>query len=91
MKKLLIATALLAVIVTPVSAGKRVCQVADPTGTPLNVRSQPNGAIVGALHNDTQVMVVDATRDLKWAKVVPIDAGKVGWVFADHLDCSTLY
>lgn len=26
--------------------------VNDPTGTPLNVRSQPNGAILGALYND---------------------------------------
>jgi hypothetical protein len=33
--------------------------VADPSGTPLNVRSQPkpNGSILGALNNDTSVVV----------------------------------
>jgi hypothetical protein len=27
------------------------CVVADPTGTPLNVRSQPQGTILGALNH----------------------------------------
>jgi hypothetical protein len=33
------------------------CTVSDPTGTPLNVRSRPNGPIVGALHNGATVFV----------------------------------
>ena len=35
------------------------CNVADPTGTPLNVRSSPNGPIMGALHNGVTVHVND--------------------------------
>jgi hypothetical protein len=68
-----------------------VCTVTDPTDTPLNVRSQPNGKILGALHNDTKVLVTEKTKDWKWAKIIPIDmdkTGKTGWVFYDYLDCT---
>jgi len=64
-----------------------VCLVADPTGTPLNVRSQPNGTILGALHNDAEVIVTDMTNDRRWVKVIPVKAGKPGWVFFNYLDC----
>src|SRR5262249_40527209 len=59
-------------------SGNGACIVADPTGTPLNVRSRPNGTILGALHNDTKVIVTDSTivSGKVWSKVVPIDAGK---------------
>jgi hypothetical protein len=67
---------------------KTVCHVDDPTGTPLNVRSTPNGPILGALSNDTVVTVVDTTltRGQKWARIVP-EIGKPGWVFRNYLDC----
>lgn len=36
------------------------CRIADPTGTPLNVRSAPKGgSIRGALSNDTVVKVLE--------------------------------
>src|SRR5262245_65909537 len=41
------------------------CVVADPTGTPLNVRNRPNVTILGALHNDTTVIILDAALDRK--------------------------
>ena len=52
------------------------CKVNDPTGgTPLNVRSRPNGPILGALSNGTPVLasalVVDI-RERNWAKIVYI-------------------
>jgi uncharacterized protein YraI len=87
MKTLVIAASLLT-LATAANAAGHVCLVADPSGTPLNVRTQPNGTILGALHNDAEVVVVDLTRDRKWAKVVPIQVGKAGWVFFDYLDCS---
>jgi len=66
------------------------CVVFDPTGTPLNVRNRPNGTIIGALHNDTSVIVTDSTvaSGKVWSKVVPVGAGKVGWVFRSYLDCA---
>ena len=67
---------------------KTVCHVDDPTGTPLNVRSTPNGPILGALNNDTVVTVVETTlvRGQKWVRIVP-EIVKPGWVFRNYLDC----
>jgi uncharacterized protein YraI len=91
MKKL---TNVLAAIVLATSSGmawaETSCTVTDPTGTPLNVRSRPNGQIVGALHNQTRVfisgLVADA-RGRRWAKIVPLDEGKAGWVFREYVAC----
>jgi len=45
------------------SFGQTSCQVIDPTGTPLNVRTIPNGHIVGTLNNGTLVSVLDRAFD----------------------------
>jgi len=66
------------------------CTVADPSGTPMNVRARPNGAILGALHNDETVFVSGVTSDgrgRKWAKIAPLNSGKSGWVARDLLSC----
>jgi uncharacterized protein YraI len=72
----------------PAAAADEICAVADPTGTPLNVRSSPNGTILGALHNDTIVMIKETATvgGQKWARVLP-NGGKQGWVYRDYLDC----
>jgi Bacterial SH3 domain len=72
------------------SAWAETCVVTDPTGTPLNVRVRPNGAIVGALHNGAPVRILDVTSDdrgSRWAYIAPLDAGKRGWVFASYVTC----
>ena len=63
--------------------------MADPTGTPLNVRSAPNGTILGALHNDTPVQITGFTMagNKTWARIVPVGNAKRGWVFFDFLSC----
>jgi uncharacterized protein YgiM (DUF1202 family) len=62
------------------------CSAADPTGTPLNVRSAPNGSILGSLYNGTRVTVVTVRGD--WARVVTErGGGKSGWVYLNFLDC----
>jgi hypothetical protein len=35
------------------------CRVMDPTGTPLNLRTAPNGQILGNLANGIVVAVLD--------------------------------
>ena len=68
------------------------CTVNDPTGTPLNIRTRPNGPIVGALHNGAAVFVSDLILDgsgRRWAKIVPIEEGKSGWVFREYLMCES--
>lgn len=72
----------------------RTCVVADPSGTPLNVRVTPNGRIVDELANGTWVYIDDIQRDngKAWAYVAESTAGgrvgsPIGWVFRDYLKC----
>jgi uncharacterized protein YgiM (DUF1202 family) len=88
-KALLVAAAMIFIALTAPGDARanEVCTVADPSGTPLNVRSQPklDGSILGALNNDTAVVVKE--RRGQWASIVPESAGKSGWVWAEYLSC----
>lgn len=76
--------------------GAPICTVADPTGTPLNIRLSPNGPVVGAAKNGTELMFVEHREvDGKlWALVERFHEGEMvtdfdgAWVFADYLDCA---
>jgi hypothetical protein len=75
---------------THANASQASCVVDDPTGTPLNVRTSPNGPIVGALHNGAPVEVVSSRMDADhrvWLFVVPRGPGKSGFVYSQLLDC----
>ncbi len=71
---------------SPTSKAGSGCRVADPTGTPLNVRDSPNGTIIGALDNGISVRFTNRTSDGRWGYIVPA-RGKSGWVFADYVNC----
>ena len=88
MRKLMMTTAILTALASQADA-RTFCTVADPTGTPLNVRTRPMGTILGALNNDTSVMLDDLTvrNGDKWARVIPVEKGKSGWVYFNYLDC----
>ena len=64
------------------------CVVADPTGTPLNVRAQPNGQILSTLDNGAFRQRVAETRQggKRWVQVAA-DGVTLGWVFASFIDC----
>jgi len=50
------------------------CRVMDPTGTPLNLRTAPNGQILGNLANGVLVAVVDqavGSTSSRWATTRP--------------------
>lgn len=73
------------------AASAQTCVVNDPSGTPLNVRARPYGAILGALHNGAPVEILDVTwdgRGRQWAYVAPLASGRRGWVFRDYLACN---
>jgi hypothetical protein len=53
--------------VTVTAANALECTVQEDLATHLNVRSRPNGPILGALHNGSTVFVTDLTGDRKWA------------------------
>lgn len=64
------------------------CTIADPTGTPLNIRDAPNGRVVMTLSNGTRVKRA-GERNLggkRWS-LVANEAGALGWAFSAYLDC----
>jgi hypothetical protein len=67
-----------------------LCVVKDPTGTPLNIRAEAAGDIVGNVANGTRVRVFDrATHNGQgWVQVEKWDEDNTaGWVFDPYLKC----
>ncbi len=68
----------------------KVCTVADPTGTPLNVRESPNGDIYGSWDNGVRVRPYDEqmVKGKKWYGVERLaEDNTIGWVFDPYLKC----
>jgi hypothetical protein len=68
------------------------CTVADPTNTPLNLRSRANGDILAQLPNGRQVDIIQTTRDGKgrsWALIITYDGAQRqrGWVYREFVSC----
>ena len=94
MPRLLSRSLLLAVILissTVGAAAQSRCRVLDPTGTPLNVRTSPNGTITGTLRNGLLVSIIDAANDDRgrpWVLVAQFETGRrIGWVFREFIAC----
>lgn len=86
------ATLLLCSSIEPASAQRTGrCMVSDPTGTALNVRSSPQGQVIGTIGNGRYVRVTDVTQDYKgqpWAYIVGWESGRaIGWVFREFVSC----
>jgi hypothetical protein len=68
------------------------CHVMDPTGTPLNLRTAPNGQILGNLPNGVLVAVVDHAVDAKgkaWVNIKSLsDDATLSRVFREFIACS---
>lgn len=66
------------------------CEVTDPTGTPLNVRSTPNGpTIVTTLANGRRVLPYSVSydeQDRHWV-LVGDSIHSWGWVFGPYVSC----
>ncbi len=68
----------------------RICTVADPTGTPLNIREEPNGAILGTWENGVRVRPYEEKmhKGKLWYAVERLaDDNAAGWVFDPYLKC----
>jgi Bacterial SH3 domain len=69
------------------------CQVTDPTGTPLNVRSSPNGRVINQLRNGKNVQILAVSSDAKgrsWARIGGYHNGvyrEWGWVYREFISC----
>ena len=76
-----------ALSVTPAFAAGE-CLVDDPTGTPLNVRAAPNGAILTTLQNGTHVEVIEEMRiGSKHWLLVSRQGERLGWIFGAYVVC----
>jgi uncharacterized protein YraI len=65
-------------------AASAACVVTDPTGTPLNIRSAPNGDIIGTLRNGATVTIYGTSYDSRgrlWANI------GIGFVFREFISC----
>jgi Bacterial SH3 domain len=71
------------------SAAKAECIVADPTSTPLNIRTAPNGRVVRTIHNGIEVNVLDHTSDPRGHEWVFVGIGNtpLGWVYRNYVIC----
>ncbi len=91
MRKVLLATMAIAAALGSNAMAQSRCRVMDPTGTPLNVRTAPNGQIVGTLHNGLLVSVVDQAVDANgrpWVYISRYDNGlALGWAFREFIAC----
>jgi hypothetical protein len=89
MAKTLAAVALALIAAT--ASAHAGCIVADPTPTPLNVRTAPNGRIVAALDNGQSVNIIDHADDEQlrpWVYVSDPETDKpIGWVFRQFIVC----
>lgn len=64
------------------------CVVDDPTGTPLNVRSSPNGNILMTLGNGERVEVIDEMMigAKRWL-FISRQGERLGWAFGSFIVC----
>lgn len=64
------------------------CLVDDPTGTPLNVRSSPNGNILMTLGNGERVEVIDEMMigAKRWL-FISRQGERLGWAFGSFIVC----
>lgn len=68
---------------------RNTCVVVDPTGTPLNIRTSPNGKIVGKIANGERIRISDQTTEngKEWAYISSTASRPMGWVFRKFLSC----
>lgn len=67
------------------------CRVSDLTGTPLNIRTSPNGKILKTIQNGIHVTIVDTVKDPQgrdWSYLKSDESDmNLGWVFKQYLTC----
>ena len=86
LRRTLLSAALLSMFSAPALAAD--CLVDDPTGTPLNVRAAPNGAILTTLGNGVSVEVIEEARigSKRWL-LVSRRGERLGWIFGAYVVC----
>jgi hypothetical protein len=66
------------------------CIVADPSPTPLNIRTAPHGRIIGTLDNGQVVSILDSSTDNEgspWVYVADDTGNPLGRVYREYVVC----
>jgi len=66
------------------------CLIADPTNTPLNVRTAPNGRVIANVINGSRAKIIDSTTDQNgkpWVYIADATGKPIGWVFRQFITC----
>ena|SRR5437016_11218051 len=77
----------------PAQTSTATCVVADPTGTPLNIRMEPNGEVVAKVRNgETHLVFLGLektdSRGREWLYVaMSTSAAPDGYVLAAYVRC----
>lgn len=91
MSRLLMVAAFASCVAIPAAEAQSRCKVTDPTGTPLNVRSAPQGPIVGKLTNGNLVSILENADDAKgnpWVRIAMMsNNAPLGWVLREFVSC----
>ena len=94
MRKTIVTTAFALIALAagaPAHAATTVCVVADPTGTPLNIRMHPNGETVARMRNDEKLLVffegtmTDSCGRVWYQVAITTSAAPDGYVFAEYV------
>lgn len=89
--KLVVILGLSTAIALPNLALAQTCKATDPTGTPLNVRAEPNGKVIGQIKNGTMISVSAYEYDNKnkpWALAFNVKTDRyIGWVYREFISC----
>lgn len=88
-RKLIFATT----VIFSTSAFAEQCVIFDPSGTPLNVRNEPNGPILRTVPNGMQVDIIKEVAVQKntielWSFIADsLNGAQLGWVFSPYIRC----
>ena len=86
--RMTIASVFLISIYASAACAATICEVNDPTGTPLNVRDGPGGHILSAMRNGIKVEFIEQKKikGKTWTLIAKFGAG-TGYVFGDYITC----
>lgn len=93
LRSLVAAGAVSLTLATAAHAASLDCHVADPTGTPLNIRLQPNGRVAATAHNGELIQVfsgeekVDDKGRVWYHVALRTSAAPDGYAFAAFIHC----
>jgi len=70
-------------VVTPLNSNQEIYGTVNINSGNLNIRSSPNGEIIGSLSKDSEIKILDNTTNSNWTKI-SVD-GKEAYVYSKYI------